>query len=687
LTVFLETRKVIFLSRSPEGLTMSEDQDYSALYLRFGTNSPYWRLGTDSDAISLSAIRDEVQVSVGLTAEQAQRVRGLTGITASLSIDVRIFDDDLRLHLVGRKINANEWAGTASAYGDTDSVARDLVEGLSFAERVVSEANSVIVIVDHDGRIQRFNRLAEEYTNKREQDIIGKSVFELFMSREEAAASQRNISGFYRNGQSYEVERLVNTVKGKRLFLFRNKFVSSGSGKKQNYLICSGTDITEERQARERLRILANTDVLTGLPNRYAINELLGTAIKTGHDKKTTLGVLFMDLDNFKRVNDHYGHPFGDKLLRLVSTTVAGCLSDDQILGRFGGDELIVLQENATIESLEATAQRILAAMRSPFRQGLIEVYTSCSIGIAMYPDHGADAESLIRSADIAMYAAKEMGRRTYKVFATDMDKRVADSVWLDTNLRKALSDGHLQLYYQPKLIARTGAICGVEALVRWISPKDGIISPGVFIPYAEESGLIGPLGAWVMQEAARQAAVWISKGLNLRVAINVSARQLADNSSIGQFMDALSAANLSPCPLDIELTESCLIEDEVAAIKAIRQFRQLGAQVHMDDFGTGYSSLSQLARIPLDAIKLDAHFVRDINKNPVSQAIAKAIVAVAQALQLKVIAEGIENQSEEQFLETLGVDQMQGFYYARPMPAAELELWLQQRQRAQLTA
>ncbi|HUG58594.1 MAG TPA: cyclic di-GMP phosphodiesterase [Candidimonas sp.] len=666
---------------------MSEDQDYSALYLHFGTNSPYWRLGIDSDAISLSAIRNEVQIAIGLTPDQAQRVRSMTGITASLRIDVRIFDDDIQLHLVGRKVNANEWAGTASAHGDTDSVARDLVEGLSFAERVVSEANSVIVIVDQNGRVQRFNRLAEEYTNKREQDIIGKSVFELFMSPEEAAASQRNIAGFYRNGHSYEAERLINTVKGKRLFLFRNKFVSSGSGKKQNFLICSGTDITEERQAQERLRILANTDVLTSLPNRYAINELLNTAFKSGQEKKSTLGVLFMDLDNFKRVNDHYGHPFGDKLLRLVSTAIAGCLSDDQILGRFGGDEFIVLQENATIESLEATAQRILGAMRLPFRQGLIEVYTSCSIGIALSPDHGEDAESLIRNADMAMYAAKEMGRRTYKVFASDMDKRVADYVWLDTNLRKALSDGQLQLYYQPKLSARTGAICGVEALVRWLSPEAGMIAPSEFIPYAEESGLIAPLGGWVMHEAARQSALWRSQGMNLRIAINVSARQLADNSSIGYFMDALSNASLESCSLDIELTESCLIEDEVAAIKVIRQFRKLGAEVHMDDFGTGYSSLSQLARIPLDAIKLDAHFVRDIHNKPVSQAIARAIVAVAQALQLKVIAEGIENTSEESFLETLGVDQMQGYLYARPMPAAELEVWLQQRQRSQLTA
>ncbi|KOF52509.1 MULTISPECIES: cyclic di-GMP phosphodiesterase [unclassified Achromobacter] len=664
---------------------MTEHQDDKAvLYTHFGTHSPYWRLAGDSDAIELAAVKGATNIAMALRPEQADSIRSLTGITSSLRIDVTLYGDPIRLHLVGRKIGPNEWAGTASALADTESVAKDLVEGLSFAETVVSEANSVIVIVDQHGRVQRFNKLSEEYTGKREQDIVGRSVFEMFMTREEAAASRRNIAAFYRHGHSYEVERLINTVKGPRLFLFRNKFVTSGSGEKRVYLICSGTDITEERQAQERLRVLANTDMLTDLPNRHAITERLKRALSAGGGGRG--GVLFLDLDNFKRVNDHYGHGFGDHLLKTVSVAISSCLSEGQTLARLGGDEFIVLQEHAQVWELEATAQRIIERLREPFRQGLIEVYTSCSIGIAMYPDHGADLDSVVRSADIAMYVAKEAGRHTYRVFQPDMDRRNADYVWLDTNLRKALAENHLMLYYQPKLASRTGEVDGVEALVRWRSPERGLIGPDVFIPYAEESGLISQLGVWVMREAARQAAEWRRQGLDIRIAINMSARQLDDKGVVSDFMRAISDAG-GECMLDIELTESCLVEDEDAAIGLIKQFRQLGARVHMDDFGTGYSSLSQLARLPLDAIKLDASFVRGVNENPVSQALARAIVAVARTLELKVIAEGVETHEETAFLDTLGVDAKQGYLYAKPMPGPEFTAWLNRRSRLHLIA
>ncbi|MGN6455552.1 MAG: cyclic di-GMP phosphodiesterase, partial [Achromobacter mucicolens] len=566
-----------------------------------------------------------------------------------------------------------------------ESVARDLMHGLSFAEQVVSEVNSVVVIVDRHGRIQRFNRLAEELTGVKEENIIGRNVWALFMSSEDGAASSQNIAGFFNRGVSYEVERRVKTLNGERLFLFRNKFVQSGSGIDEQYLICSGTDITEERQAQERLRVLANTDMLTNLPNRHAITSRLKAALDAGREGRG--GVLFLDLDNFKRINDHYGHGFGDRLLKAVAVAISNCLSDGQTLARLGGDEFIVLQEEAQAWQLEATAQRIIDRLREPFRQGLIEVYTSCSIGIAMYPDHGADLDSVVRSADIAMYVAKEAGRHTYRVFQPDMDRRNADYVWLDTNLRKALAENHLMLYYQPKLVGRTGEVDGVEALVRWRSPERGMVGPDTFIPYAEESGLISPLGVWVMREAARQAAAWKRDGLNLRIAINMSARQLDDKGVVSEFMRAINDASLNPCLLDIELTESCLIDDEDAAIELIKQFRQLGARVHLDDFGTGYSSLSQLARIPLDAIKLDASFVRGVNENPVSQALARAIVAVARTLELKVIAEGVETQEETVFLDTLGVDAKQGYLYAKPMPAQELTAWLAQRRRLHLIA
>lgn len=658
---------------------MMDDLEQNLLFRYMGTHSPWWRLTADSNALHLAASEsaDTTQV-VALSDEQAELIRELTVITSSISMTLSLYGVDVPVHLVGRKINKQEWAGTASAWNDTPSVARDLAQGLSFAEQVVSEANSVIVILDQHGNIQRFNRLSEEYTGLKEQEVIGQNVFKLFMSRSEAAASKRNIAGFFRNGSSYEVERWIKTRKGQRLFLFRNKFVHSGSGKNEIFLICSGTDITEERRAQERLRVLANTDTITGLPNRNAIHELISDAINARGD--TQVGIVYLDLDNFKKVNDAYGHMFGDQLLQAVALAILSCLDEGQTLARLGGDEFIVMASDTSQSSLEAMASRILTRLRQPFRIGLIEVYTGCSLGIALAPQHGTDRESVIRNADTAMYTAKESGRGKFCVFSPEMNQRVFEYLWLDTNLRKALDNDQLLIHYQPKMTWR-GEVRSLEALVRWQSPERGLIPPMEFISYAEESGLIVPLGRWVMLDVVRQVAKWRDKGINLRVAVNVSARQLADQTIFSDLKQALSDLNFEYCPIDVELTESCLIENEELALSVIQQFSQLGAQIHLDDFGTGYSSLSQLARFPIDAIKLDQSFVRDIHKQSISQSLVRAIVAVAQALNLQVIAEGVESAKEDAFLTKNGVNERQGFLFAKPMPAAAFERWLKRYQ------
>ena len=656
-----------------------DDLEQNLLFRYMGTHSPWWRLTADSNALHLAASEsaDIIQV-VALNDEQAALIRQLTVITSSIAMTLPLYGVDVPVHLVGRKINKNEWAGTASAWNDTPSVARDLAQGLSFAEQVVSEANSVIVILDQNGNIQRFNRLSEEYTGLKEQEVIGQNVFKLFMSRSEAAASKRNITGFFRNGSSYEVERWIKTRKGQRLFLFRNKFVHSGSGKNEIFLICSGTDITEERRAQERLRVLANTDTITGLPNRNAIHELISDAITARGD--TQVGVVYLDLDNFKKVNDAYGHMFGDQLLQAVALAILSCLDERQTLARLGGDEFIVLATDTSQGALEAMASRILTRLRQPFRIGLIEVYTGCSLGIALAPQHGNDRESVIRNADTAMYTAKENGRGKFCVFSPEMNQRVFEYLWLDTNLRKALDNDQLLINYQPKITWR-GEVRSLEALVRWQSPERGLIPPMEFISYAEESGLIVPLGRWVMLDVVRQVAKWRDKGINLRVAVNVSARQLADQTIFSDLKQALKDLSFEYCPIDVELTESCLIENEELALSVIQQFSRLGAQIHLDDFGTGYSSLSQLARFPIDAIKLDQAFVRDIHKQSISQSLVRAIVAVAQALNLQVIAEGVESAKEDAFLTKNGVNERQGYLFAKPMPAAAFERWLKRYQ------
>ncbi|MEA5191699.1 cyclic di-GMP phosphodiesterase [Enterobacter hormaechei] len=658
---------------------MMDDLEQNLLFRYMGTHSPWWRLTADSNALHLAASEsaDIIQV-VALDDEQAALIRQLTVITSSIAMTLPLYGVDVPVHLVGRKINKNEWAGTASAWNDTPSVARDLAQGLSFAEQVVSEANSVIVILDQNGNIQRFNRLSEEYTGLKEQEVIGQNVFKLFMSRSEAAASKRNITGFFRNGSSYEVERWIKTRKGQRLFLFRNKFVHSGSGKNEIFLICSGTDITEERRAQERLRVLANTDTITGLPNRNAIHELISDAITARGD--TQVGVVYLDLDNFKKVNDAYGHMFGDQLLQAVALAILSCLDEGQTLARLGGDEFIVMATDTSQGALEAMASRILTRLRQPFRIGLIEVYTGCSLGIALAPQHGNDRESVIRNADTAMYTAKENGRGKFCVFSPEMNQRVFEYLWLDTNLRKALDNDQLLIHYQPKMTWR-GEVRSLEALVRWQSPERGLIPPMEFISYAEESGLIVPLGRWVMLDVVRQVAKWRDKGINMRVAVNVSARQLADQTIFSDLKQALKDLNFEYCPIDVELTESCLIENEELALSVIQQFSRLGAQIHLDDFGTGYSSLSQLARFPIDAIKLDQSFVRDIHKQSISQSLARAIVAVAQALNLQVIAEGVESAKEDAFLTKNGVNERQGYLFAKPMPAAAFERWLKRYQ------
>lgn len=658
---------------------MKDDLEQNLLYRYLGTTSPYWRLPGDSNALQLAASESsDISQVIALEPEQAEQIRQMTVITSSVTMSISLFGSEVSVHLVGRKVSKKEWAGSASAWNDTPSVARDLVQGLSFAEQVVSEANSVIVILDRLGNIQRFNRLSEEYTGLKEQEVIGQNVFKLFMSRSEAAASKRNISGFFRNGNSYEVERWIKTCKGQRLFLFRNKFVHSGSGKNEIYLICSGTDITEERRAQERLRVLANTDTITGLPNRNAIHDLISAAIDNRGE--TQVGIVYLDLDNFKKVNDAYGHMFGDQLLQAVSLAILSCLDEGQILARLGGDEFIVLATDTSQATLEAMSSRILTRLKQPFRIGLIEVYTGCSLGISLAPQHGEDRESVIRNADTAMYTAKESGRGKFCVFSPEMNQRVFEYLWLDTNLRKALENDQLVIHYQPKMTWR-GEVRSLEALVRWQSPERGLIPPLDFISYAEESGLIVPLGRWVMLSVVQQVAKWRDKGINLRVAVNVSARQLADQTIFSDLKQALRDLNFEYCPIDVELTESCLIENEELALSVIQQFSRLGAQVHLDDFGTGYSSLSQLARFPIDAIKLDQSFVRDIHKQSVSQSLVRAIVAVAQALNLQVIAEGVENQKEDAFLTKNGVNERQGYLFAKPMPAAVFERWLKRYQ------
>ncbi|RDU95821.1 cyclic di-GMP phosphodiesterase [Trinickia dinghuensis] len=667
---------------------MFDENDGAVLEVLLGTKSPCWRLRSDSNALELAAVPGRANVAVALSAAQAKEIRDLTGVTSHLLLDIALYGQAIKLHLVGKKIDTHDWAGTASDYADALSVAEALSTGLASAEKVVSEVNSLVVILDRNGIVQRFNRMCEEVTGMREVDVIGKSAFEMFMSPDQGRQSRTNIKQFFENRQSFEVERLINTVKGPRLYQFRNKFVHSSSGVDEVFIISSGTDITDERDAQRRLKELASTDVLTGLMNRYAINAKIESALEdASSDPSRVLGVVFLDLDNFKRVNDHYGHVNGDRLIKRVAQIVSECLPEGATLARLGGDEFLILVDPCTQALLENLAQTIIDRLRAPIHLEFMDVYSSCSIGIALYPEHGKTIEAMISHADTAMYAAKEAGKHTYRVFLPEMNQKVAKYIWLDTELRKAIDEKQFILFYQPLINLCTGRLHSVEALIRWRSNSRGLVAPGEFIRFTEESGLIIPIGRWLMQEAAWQAARWHESGLNIRISINISARQLRDTAIVNQLRELVEQSGTARTLIDIELTESSFIEDEKAAIELMRQFKQMGARILLDDFGTGYSSLSQLTRLPIDVIKLDRSFITGIDQNFQAQSLVRSVLGLARAFGFTVVAEGVETEREVQFLKDIGVDYAQGFFYARPMAAEAFEAWLDDKKKLRLIA
>lgn len=666
---------------------MFDDDDCAVLEVLLGTKSPCWRLRSDSNALELAAVRGLTNVSVALSAEQAAKIRGLTGVTSHILLDVSLFGNAVTLHLVGKKINTSDWAGTASTDSDTLSVAEALSNGLASAEQVVSEVNSLVVILDRNGFVQRFNRMCEEVTGWREVDVIGKSAFDLFMSADQGEQSRSNIRRFFESRQSFEVERVINTIKGPRLFQFRNKFVHSGSGVDEEFIICSGTDITDERNARQRLKELASQDVLTGLMNRYAINAKIQQALDDANgDPSRVLGIIFLDLDNFKRVNDHYGHVYGDRLIKRVSELVSESLPEGATIARLGGDEFLILVDPCSRELLETLAQTIIDRFRSPIHLDLMDVYTSCSIGIAVYPQHGETLEALISHADTAMYAAKEAGKHTYCVFSPEMNQKVAKYIWLDTELRRAIDEQQFVLHYQPLVNLYTGQLHSAEALIRWQSSR-GLVPPSEFINFTEDSGLIIPIGRWLMREAVTQAARWNANGLNVRISVNVSARQLRDAGIVNQLRELIEESGAGRTLVDIELTESCFIEDEKSAIDLMRQFKQLGARILLDDFGTGYSSLSQLTRLPIDVIKLDRSFITGIDQNYQSQSLVRSLLGLARAFGFAIVAEGVETEREMQFLKDIGVDYAQGYFYSKPMAPDMFEAWVADKKKLRLIA
>ena len=430
-------------------------------------------------------------------------------------------------------------------------------------------------------------------------------------------------------------------------------------------------DITERRRAEERITHLAHYDALTDLPNRALFHERLKSELaRVAHGAQ--LAVLYIDIDEFKSVNDTLGHLIGDELLKSVAVSLSRCIRGEDFVARLGGDEFAIVQ-TAVNTSADVTdlVTRVFDAIRAPYDCLGHQVTTDASIGVALAPQHGADLHQILKNADLAMYAAKSAGRRTYRFFAPEMDAQVNARRVLEMDLRQAISDGGLEVYYQPCVGLRDNRITGCEALLRWRHPERGMISPAEFIPIAEETGLINQIGEWVLTTACAEATTWPE---DIRIAVNVSPVQFRSGTLALKIVAALAASGLAASRLELEITEAVLIRDDEAALAILHQLRAIGVRIALDDFGTGYSSLSYLQRFPFDKIKIDRCFVNDIADDEGSSCIVQAVVNIAAARHMTTTAEGVETEQQRELLRALGCSEMQGYLFSPAKPAADIK-------------
>ena len=452
-------------------------------------------------------------------------------------------------------------------------------------------------------------------------------------------------------------------------------------------------DITDRRLTQDRLTFLANFDSLTGLPTRVLFRDRLAQAMARARRSGTPMALMFLDLDNFKVINDSLGHDVGDQLLREVAERLKGCLRDvDSVarsrgedtftVSRLGGDEFTVIAEHlGSAEDAAAIARRILEALEVPVDLGEHELHASASIGISMFPADDSDLDGLVRHTDMAMYRAKAMGRGTYSFYSDELSAEVAARLALENQLRRALERQELVLHYQPKANLATGELTGVEALIRWHAPGRGTVPPDRFISVLEDSGLILPVGSWAIRTACAELAAWDRLGLPpLTMAVNLSARQFRQPYLARFIQDTLDDAGISPARLEVELTESLLMEDNEATRSVLAALAEMGVRVAMDDFGTGHSSLSYLKRFDIDTLKIDRSFVSELPHDPEDLAIATAIVAMGRSLQMKVVAEGVETIEQAEALRAMGCDEMQGYVLSRPLHSSAFVAWMHER-------
>ena len=546
---------------------------------------------------------------------------------------------------------------------------------LRLAASVFSNSPMGIMITDADGSILRVNNAFSTITGFSSLQAVGQSVRILKSDYHETLFFSQMWNTLADTGQ-WEGEIWNRRSEGEIYPVWSNITAIHDSNGKTSHFINSFSDISEKKVIEDNIFYLAHYDALTDLPNRAMFLESVEKARLS--DPECRIAVLFLDLDNFKMVNDTMGHAQGDSLLKNIAKKLLSCVRESDIVARLGGDEFtIALLDIQSSRQIEVIAKRILSVTKESLTFGGREILVSTSIGISIFPDAACSVELMIKNADTAMYRAKSDGKSKYQFFHKDLNIVSTERREIENDLRLAVNNRQFELHYQPQVIARSGEIFAVEALIRWNHPLYGLIPPNEFIPELENSGLIIEVGKWVIQEAFSQLAEWKSSGLHLRMAINISSRQLEDDHLPAYIQQLLNASVIEPCEIELELTESSLMKNPEYSISLLTELSDIGVNLALDDFGTGYSSLSYLKKVPIDTLKIDRSFVQDITTNQNDKAIANTIIAMARSLGLQVIGEGVETAEQFESLLHCGCDYVQGYYFGKPVPADKLELLL----------
>ena len=569
-------------------------------------------------------------------------------------------------------------------YIGSDNIARDITEQIKYQktlelyENVIKNSSEGILISDKDNKIVFVNKAFCDITRYKEEDVIGKypSILksgihtkrfykDMWDSINSSGKWKGEIWNKHKDDGIYPELLSINTLK-------------NSDGEIENY-IAIFTDISEIKKSEAKMRSMAMHDSLTGLPNRTMMSNLISHSIKSAKRQNELLGVMFIDLDNFKNINDNYGHKEGDIVLIETAKRLKGILREEDIVYRFGGDEFIVTIEHIkNSENLAKIAQKINRSIQIPYQTKSYTFYISCSIGIAIYPNDASTPDELIKNADAAMYQAKNRGKNRYLFYSHELGKEIQEELHIENLLRKSIEKNEFEIYYQPKIDTKTLQIVGLEALIRWNGSEKEAIAPDKFIPIAEKTGLIIPLGNWVLLQACKQIKKWHENKLySGNISVNISGVQLENKNLISSIRHVINKSKLSPKYLDLEVTESVLMNDAKHWSNTLDQIRDLGIDISIDDFGTGYSSLSYLRELPVDELKIDKSFIDDIPGDKDACAIVKSIISLAKTLSYKTVAEGVEKKEQQIYLEDNGCDIIQGYYYSKPLSAKDMEDFL----------